>query len=121
MEILNPIDQILPYQNRALLVKFHPIELKTYTINIRAKYYCPEQEGVSFDFKIEGNGFVDMHNQNNQTATLQRVAKFSSTFPLSLSLEYIEVKMLPVWSRRKEVIFIKNVSRSKIMQYIWGT
>lgn len=136
-EILNPVDQILPYQSKALLgkilvfrvnievknwfvVRFHPIEAKTYSLDVDLKFYYPSKKNPSLvKFKLQGSGVANLEPQ--PSLKLPKVPKFISNFPASLSLELLEVKCMPVWSCRKELLFIKNNSRGKIVQYVWGS
>ncbi|XP_050304797.1 uncharacterized protein LOC126742226 [Anthonomus grandis grandis] len=120
LEILNPVDQILPYHNKALLLKFHPIEIKTYYIEIETEYYIPDAEKILSKFIIKGNGIMDLDNKKfTNPENIPKFITFSADLLVTLSLEYVTVKALPIWNRRKELIFIKNSSKEKIVQYVW--
>ncbi|KAL1490100.1 hypothetical protein ABEB36_012841 [Hypothenemus hampei] len=110
-------------RNGLKLVTFRPIEIKNYSIEIDLNHYFSGSNEPKLSTRIflkcNGVGLFEEHAIDIEV--VPRVLKFHTTFPVSLSLEYLEIKHLPIWSRRKELIFIKNHSKDKIIQYIWNT
>ncbi|XP_030757209.1 uncharacterized protein LOC115883072 isoform X2 [Sitophilus oryzae] len=122
LELLNPNDQIDPYSSKALLIRFHPIEAKTYKFSIGATYQIPKGLKKKFELQIHGEGCL----KSNETPAHHYFSKSTSNvlqnnLDIVFSQEYITAKDLTVWNKRKKIIFLKNISKEKTIQYIWGS
>ncbi|CAG9770863.1 unnamed protein product [Ceutorhynchus assimilis] len=122
LEILNPCDQIYPNKNKALLVRFLPIESKSYFVTINVEYYFPSRNTSGWSkFLILGNGVMEQEFQSSEIETMPKVCNFIGNFPATLSVDYIDANIIPTFSRKKELIFITNNSRDRILQCEWIT
>ncbi|XP_076253363.1 uncharacterized protein LOC143191826 [Rhynchophorus ferrugineus] len=119
LQVLNPKDQIEPFSSTALLVKFHPIEVKKYYIKIDAKYKESNNSDTTFIYEISGDGISKPANRSKEKERSPGNSTFSKSVPINFSSEHIYVRNLQIWNRKTEIIFIRNMSPYLTIQYIW--
>ena len=103
-------------------MKFHPIEEKLYQITIPVTVKKNGISEKSLEFSIEGYGdMATKRGSSKERNIFSKVSNYTKDFPVSFSIERLDIDAMPIWNKRKEIIFIKNHSKDKIIQYIWGT
>ncbi|XP_060528275.1 cilia- and flagella-associated protein 65-like [Cylas formicarius] len=112
--------QVLPYSREPLMIRFHPIEAKVYKVSTTLSYRYAEESAISENFAVEGIGYLEAKKETENNMPLTSNSTFTIDFPVTVSRNSIEYKIIPIWNASKEIIFIKNNSRRDTFQYFWG-
>lgn len=57
-----------------------------------------------------------IHNLNQ---TMPRIALHVGDFPVTLSADYIAVDAFSVWNTTEKLIYMRNVSKDRVIEYNW--
>nr|XP_023030497.1 cilia- and flagella-associated protein 65-like [Leptinotarsa decemlineata] len=114
-QIVNPSGEIEPYTAWPLMIKFHPIEIKEYQVSVPIYF-----DAIKEELNIRGSG---RHAKKASEFLLDKVTRScTATYkvPATLSTDYLTVDPLLVWNSTERIIFIKNITKDRILQYHWG-
>lgn len=70
------------------------------------------------DFQIVGQGRTS-HNKNLTNFDMPEACHTVKDFPVVCSRDMLEINPMRVWSNTEQIIIIKNITSTKIIQFEW--
>ncbi|XP_017769351.1 PREDICTED: coiled-coil domain-containing protein 108 [Nicrophorus vespilloides] len=114
LSCLNPTGEIMSYSSKPLIFTIKPIELRT--INLCLPLNLGE-ERIYLRFSSTGKSVFINKEKSKIFAPL---TVYNEEVPITLSQDKLILDPFPVWSYVTRMIFIRNMTKNRIIGYSWN-
>ncbi|KAL3269184.1 hypothetical protein HHI36_008267, partial [Cryptolaemus montrouzieri] len=105
-----------PFASKPILFRFHPIEAKKYQVTLPL---ILGSEKVALKLSGRGTYKYDHNLMQKFNSNIPKMSLNLGELPVTLSVDYLTVEAFPVWNTIDKLIYIRNVTKNRVMEYTW--